>query len=823
MSLAELKALADCFHCGEPVPHGLLLTARVAGEARPMCCHGCAAVAEAIEAAGLSDFYRQRSALGARAAPPPLQVESSLGLYDDPRFTAGHLQSVGPHAVEVALLLEGVTCQACVWLNERRLAALSGVQEVVANYSTRRLRVRFDPGQVALSKLLQTVAELGYRAAPYEATRAAAEHRIERQRSLMRVGIAGLCSMQVMMVAFALYTQDDLGRDWTRFFNGVSLLLCAPVVGWCAWPFHAGAWRDLRGGRLGMDVPVSLGILAAFAGSLHGAWTGGEVWWDSATMFVFLLLSGRHVELVARHAAESTALELTRMTPALAHRLEPAAGSWREEDVPVAALAQGDRIRVRPGELIPADATVLSGRSSVEQALLTGESMPVARGPGDAVTGGTLNLESPLELRVDAVGEETLLAGLRRLLERAQSGKSRITELADRWAGWFIAAVLLLSALVAMLGLAAGDPTTLARTIAILVATCPCALSLATPATVIAVSSRWLRLGLLATRAHAVETFARATHIVFDKTGTLTEGSPRLLAVRPRTGLSGDEALAMAAALAAHSEHPLSRALVAAAPAGPRLLATDVQSTPGLGLVGIIGNTRLALGAPGFAAGQFGRPPVTTTDSHTVAVLADTSGELARFSFADTLRSGAAELVAELERRGVLVLMLTGDGPGPAAEIAGLTGIRDWQASLRPEDKLAHVRRLLDSGAVVAMVGDGLNDAPVLAAASVSIAMGQGTPLARSAADAVFMGQDLQPLSECHRVARHGLAVIRQNLAWAVVWNLAVLPAAAGGVLSAWVAALGMSLSSALVILNAARLVRAPGAPALPRYARGPG
>jgi Cu2+-exporting ATPase len=801
-----------------------------------MCCHGCAAVAEAIEAAGLADFYRQRASVGALPVGPPLPPGFDLGVYDDPRLWPGFVQGGEGAPAEVSLLLEGVTCQACVWLNERRLMRLPGVSSVQANYATRRLRVAFDPAAVPLSRLLATVAELGYRATPFDEQRALGALARERRSSLIRVGLAGLFSSQVMMLAFALYTQGELAPADTDFFNAVSALLTLPVVTWCAWPFYAGALRDLRSGRLGMDVPVALGVLAAFGGSVHAALAGGEVWWDSATMFVFLLLTGRHLELLARSGAESASLELARMTPAVAHRI-PSAPDAAEEDVPVASLASGDRLRVRPGETIPVDGTVLDGRSSVEQALLTGESTPLARGPGDAVIGGTQNLEGPLVIRVDAVGEATLLAGLGRLLERAQGGKSRVTELADRYAGWFIAGVLLLAGGVLAHGLASGSDSALARTIAVLVATCPCALSLATPATVVAATTRWFRLGLLATRPHAVEALGRAQHFVFDKTGTLTEGRPALGSARLHGELDAPAALALAASLAEGSEHPLARALVAAAGPGARPLAEALESVPGGGLAATVAGRRVVLGSPAFVGTRLGitPPPDACEPGDTPVLLADLDGPIATFGLRDRIRPGAETLVRGLRAQGCRVTLLTGDAEPPAQAVAARLGIDAVEAGLSPAGKLARMQAFTAGGATVAMVGDGVNDAPVLAAATVSVAMGQGTALARSAADAIFLGSDLTRLLEARATARRALAVIRENLFWALAWNVGVLPAAAGGWLSAWLAALGMSGSSLLVVLNALRVAGSgPGtapqggeapaplrgvAPALPRRA----
>jgi Cu2+-exporting ATPase len=615
-----------------------------------------------------------------------------------------------------------------------------------------------------------------------------------------------------MTLSEALYLGDGpvTENEFRPFFNWVSLLLTSPVLLYSAQPFFRGAWNDLRHGRAGMDVPVTLGIVTAFLASLWATFTGeGVTYYDSVTMFVFFLLGGRYLELMARKRAAEVSENLVQALPAMATRLSE--GARQEELVPVAELEPDDRVLVRPGENIPADGMVLEGRSSVDESLLTGESLPLPKTVGAAVIGGSINIESPLIVRVDKVGQDTALSSILRLLDRAQTEKPRLAQLADRLAGWFVAAVLVLAAATALYWWRHDITQWLPATIAVLVVTCPCALSLATPAALTAATGSLTRLGLLATRGHALETLARATHFVFDKTGTLTLGRPRLLATHTFASLAAAECLQCAAALEQHSEHPIAQALLAAAVTGA---ARDVINTPGAGIRGTINGEGFYLGTPQFIDEQTGKAPAPGVlvdlrrDGATVILLATRTQLCAAFVLADALRPGAAALIRGLKQQGKKVILLTGDHEQAAQRVARELGIDEVGFDLKPADKLARVKALQQQGAVVAMIGDGINDAPVLAAAQVSIAMGRATHIAAASADMVLLSQHLPHLLDGIHTAQRTLGIIRQNLAWALAYNLLAVPAAALGYVAPWLAALGMSLSSLLVVANALRLVR---------------
>jgi Cu2+-exporting ATPase len=781
------------------------------GERRPMCCKGCEAVAQAIIDSGLGDYYRHRTQVASTGRDAVPDFLRQVSLYDNPEVQKSFVRVEDANVREAALILEGVTCAACVWLNERHIARLPGVLTVQINYTTHRARVRWDESRIHLSDILRAVSDIGYLAHPYDPGRSQQLLEKERKQQLRYLGVSGVLGMQVMMIAWALY-HGNVEAEFRTFFHWVSLLLTIPVLTYAAQPFFKAAWRDVKHRQAGMDVPVALGITLAFAGSVWVTLYGGEhVYYESVTMFVFLLLTGRYFEFGARKRAAEAAEALVHLAPVMATRLTADGG---EEVIPAVELNVGDRVLIRPGESVPADGVVMAGASSTNEALLTGESLPIAKIAGSRLIAGSINIESVLQMQVKHIGQDTVLSGVLRLLERAQTEKPAITQLADRAAAWFVAAVLVLATGVALFWWQQDPALWLPITVSVLVVTCPCALSLATPTAISAASGHLLRLGLLTTRGHALETLARATHFVFDKTGTLTAGRLTLREVHTLGSLARERCLTLAAALERHSEHPIARTLLTAAPAGPAALATEVENVPGGGLSGLIGNMRYFIGTDRFVTERTGlaidaaRRAHAQTGGNTVVWLADDRQLLAAFALGDELRAGARDLINELRRRGKTVWLLTGDNAPAAARVAQAVGITQVAAGLKPEDKLARVKTLQQEGAVVAMIGDGVNDAPVLAAAQVSVAMGGGTAVALASADMILLSDRLPHLTEGLYVARKTVAIIRENLGWAIGYNIIALPAAAMGWVPPWLAALGMSASSLLVVANALRLYR---------------
>jgi Cu2+-exporting ATPase len=805
------------------VPDGAHYPIQFEGQTKAACCRGCQAVAQTIIDSGQGAYYTHRTALPATAREAEAEL-AQLGLYDLPEIQESFVRAESENIREAALILENIVCAACIWLNERHIAGLPGVLSVEINYATRRARVRWDNSRIQLSAILKAVSDIGYIAHPFDPGRSDDIHKRERNAAIKRLAIAGLGMMQVMMYALPAYTATDMTDEIRLLMRWASLILTIPVVGYSAWPFFIGAWRDFKRRTLGMDVPVALGVGTAFVASVYSTFSGeGEVYYDSVTMFIFLLLTGRFLEMNARRRAGAAVEELVKLIPAATTRL-PNWPARDEEQVPVARLAVGDHVLVRPGETLPADGVVVEGDSAVSEAMLTGESLPVSKRAAAKVVGGSLNQASPLVVRVERLGADTRLASIVRLLDRAQSEKPRIGQLADRAAAWFVGLLLLITVVVGLAWYAIDPSKVLWIVVSILVVTCPCALGLATPAALTTATGRLTRLGLLTTRGHALETLARATDLVFDKTGTLTHGRLSVRRVVPLSGHSESEVSVLAAALEAGSEHPIAKALREAG--NPSIAASDVRNTPGRGVEGTIAGRAYRLGSPRFAARSETPPAPPATDGgeypegheHSTSghehpegheswvALADESGLIAWFALADTPRADAAAALAALQKQGLHLHLVSGDAESAVKAVAQQLGIADWHAGALPEDKLAYVKTLQQQGRIVAMVGDGINDAPVLAGAQVSIAMGEGADVAQAAADMVMLGSRLATLSEGVALARKTQRIIRENLGWALGYNLIAIPAAALGYVTPWIAGIGMSASSLLVVLNALRL-----------------
>ena len=807
-------SLSSCYHCGLPIPDDIELSVRITGEVRSVCCYGCQAVAQSIVDNGLEDYYRSRDALPESPREAMPAVLDQLALYDHAEFQKSFVKELGESEREASLLLEGITCAACIWLNEQHVGRLPGVTAVDINYATRRARVRWDESRIKLSDILAAIAAIGYRAYPYDAAKNEEISRKERRDALWRLWVAGFGMMQVMMYAYPVYIADgDMAPDIESLMRWASLLLTLPVVFYSSAPFFKNAWRDIKLRRVGMDVPVALGVGAAFLASCWATFVqAGEVYFDSVTMFVFFLLGGRFLEMTARQKAVSVTEALAKLLPAFAQKMRAFPADRSVEQCVVADLRAGDHVLVRAGDIVPADGCVIEGRSCANESLLTGESKPVTKMPGDPVTGGSINAESPLVVRVEQVGEGTRLSAIIQLMERAAAEKPKIVEMADRVASYFVAALLAVAILVAIAWYVIDPSRALWITVSVLVVTCPCALSLATPIALTVASGALAKDGLLVTRGHAIETLARATHFVFDKTGTLTTGQMHLVDVLPTADLGREECLALAAALEEASEHPLAGALKRAAKGGQRA-TINARSEPGQGVEAEVDGRRYRIGRPDYALTFSGaRLPETAGDwlqsGDTVVVLGGEVGCLALFRIGDEVRQESARLVAELRGQGRHVVLLTGDAESVALRVAATLGVNDVRAGVTPQGKHECVKALQAQGAVVAMVGDGVNDAPVLAQAQVSIAMGGGAQLARTQSDFVLLSENLDHLRRGVRRAQRSLSIIRQNLWWSFAYNFVALPLAIAGYVTPWLAGIGMSASSLLVVLNSLRIQR---------------
>ena len=790
-------AVPCCFHCGAAVLEAHRWRSPVLGAEREFCCAGCQAVARTIVAGGFEKYYETRSAAGPQPQDlPPAEI------YDDPAAQQQFAVRTGEHRRSATLILDRIRCAACLWLNEQWLRCLPGLTRVDVNYATHRAQVEWDERATRLSRILEAVRAIGYDAYPFDPQRQAGLERAARRAALWRLFVAGFGAMQVMMYAIPAYLDDGgtLPPESAQMLRWASLVLTLPVILFSCGPFFSAAWRDLRLRRIGLDTPIALGIAAGFGASVWATLTAsGEVYFDSISMLVFLLLGARYAELLARGRAARGLDRLSRWMPSFALRLDGEA----TEKVAAHALAVGDRVVVPAGERVPADGVVERGCSSVDESLLTGESAPVAKAAGATLTGGSVNVEQPLVMRVTRVGAETAAASIVRLVERAAAAKPALVAGADRIAH-VLTYVVIGVALLAYLG--SRDPWI---AVAVLVVTCPCALALAAPIALTAAAARLLERGVALTRSGALEALSRASDIVLDKTGTLSSGKLTLAHTEVLGELDAPGCLALARALEASSRHPIARAFGAGAHAAP---VKELVNYPGHGVQALVAGRRVRIGKAAFCA-ELAGSPARHDDLRSSAYLAGESGWLARFVLEDTLRGDAVSLVHELRAAGLRVHLVSGDEPRAVAALARTLGIASHAGGATPQDKFAFVERLQAEGRVVAMLGDGLNDAPVLARADVSIAMGGGSEIAQLRSDLVLLGERLAAVPEALAGARRAMRVIRQNFGWALAYNALALPAAAAGWVGPWEAAVGMAASSFIVVLNALRLAARGGDP----------
>ncbi len=806
-----------CWHCGEPLPREPQF-ARIGTASHAVCCPGCRAAAEWIAALGLADYYRLRE----RAAqhPPDLaEARRTASAFARPELARHVVRALPDGTNEAVVLVDGLRCSACTWLIERGVGSMAGIAALAVNAGACRARVTFDPAIVSLSGIVERFARLGYRALPLDAAALDDARRRESRAAMKRLAVAGFGAMQAMMYASALYfgAFDGIDASTRELFRWLSFAVATPVVAYAGAPFFEGAWRLLRARTLGMDVPVALAIALIYAGSMVELMRGtGEVYFESVSMFVFFLLLGRYLEMRARHGAGDLTDALARSVPQVAARIEPDGSTV---DVGVFELCAGDRVAVAAGAAIPADGALESARCRVDESLLTGESTPVARCRGDALHAGSVVTDAAVVVRVERAGADTTLSSIVALASRAASERPRLARAGDRAAAGFVARVMLLAAATAI-GWQFVEPSrAFAAAVAVLVVSCPCAFALAVPAAITRALTVLARHGVLVAKPDALEALAGATQVVFDKTGTLTEPALALDRVECAAGTTREEALAWAAALARTSVHPVARAIVAAAPAtvsNGTLEVEDATVEAGGGVAGRIGTTRLRLGHAAWALQDCTSAPGAPEADDDAVVLAGPQGVVARLEVRERLREGAGEAVGRLRAAGLRVVLLSGDAPGRVEAAAAALGIDAWQARTSPAGKLAWLREARAGGARVVVVGDGINDAPVLAGADVAVAMASGTAIAQASSDLVLVGDRPAALADAHALARATMATLRQNQRWALCYNLAVVPLAALGFVPPWLAALGMSASSLVVVLNALRLGRSRGGASAP-------
>jgi len=712
-------------------------------------------------------------------------------------------------------------CAACNQIIEFRLKKLSGVRKCTINVTTHTADISWTPKEISLPEIIESISSLGYGALPLGSAGELINR--EHKMSVWRLFVAGFAMMQVMMYALPAYLEPipqidgDLTPDIDRLLKIASLAITLPVVIFSSWPFFQAAIRDIRNRNVGMDIPVSVGIIVTFIASVWATFAGGAVYYDSLIMFVFLLLAARLIQSRVHNKSTSALRVLTQLLPLQAERLPDYPANMRAEQINASQLLVGDTVFVQPGSQIPVDGIVISGTSECDESLMTGESRAVSKSAGASLIGGSQNLNRPLIMRAVRVGDDTQLSSLVRMMESAASEKPPLVQLADRYASLFLTVILLLAIASGIVWWQIDAARAVWIAVTVMVITCPCALSLATPGVMSAAIGQMAKQGVLIARGRAIETLARATHFVFDKTGTLTQGRLKLvqmLVIRNDTLFNVQSVRALAADITAGSNHPVARALFTAFSAQSLSIGQiithydDVNEIPGLGIEVRHQGLHYRLGSIAFVRELHGADfeiPVHLAGK-TLSVLGDKHGYIALFALEDTLRNDAKYLIDFLQQQGKTVLLLSGDRSDVVSKAAAELGISTALGNLSPEAKHDTVKHLQQQGAIVAMVGDGMNDGPVLSLADVSIAMGQGAPISQARSDMVLISNDLRDLVYAVQTTSKSLSLIRQNLAWALLYNVIAIPAAMAGILAPWHAAIGMSLSSIIVVVNSLRI-----------------
>jgi Cu2+-exporting ATPase len=796
----DTETAIDCYHCGEPVPGNSSFVVTIEGSERTMCCPGCQAVAQLIAGSGLDSFYRLRTGFSQR--PEAQDSAASYAVYDlvDNQFDFVEYLDNGNRRAR--LLLGGVNCAACTWLIETALLRHPAIDLCNVNLSQQTLTVEWDPSGLALSQLFLELQELGYEPHPWQARKGAELIQQEQRRSLRELAVAGLAMMQVGMFAIALHAGDLQGieLEYRSLLRWVSLIIASVVVFYSASSFFRNAWNNLKQMRLVMDVPVALAIGLAYSASAYATVANqGQVYFDSVAMFTFFLLLGRFLERRVRQRELLRQTDLQSLLPATCRRLD--SGQWRT--VVSREVAAGDILSVDSGCVVPADGIITEGSGSVDEAAFTGENLPRPVSAGDPLTAGTLLVDGSARLRADGAIKDSRMAAMLKVMSLAEQQKPGFARLADRVAAWFVAAVLLVASGVAVYWLLHDPQQALWISLSVLVVSCPCALALATPAALTNAVSALRRRGVLLSGDNTLEQLNKCGLALFDKTGTLTIGKLERRAVAVLGDLSESRCLEIAAGLEQHSNHPIASAF---SDIDCKVTLEQVKNLPGQGVSGTLDDKQYAIGNSAFATTfnpQLEDPP--TTSGHWIALTSRTQ-TLAWIHLGDQVRPEAATVVSALQSRGFRVELLSGDSSSQAPELALELGMDACHSGCSPQQKLDYIQRRQSEGERVVMVGDGLNDAPVLAAADCSFAVNNATDLAKSRADAIVLKQDLFALVQTLEMARRCRHIIIQNMIWALGYNSLALPLAAAGMIPPWAAAIGMSLSSLLVVGNSMRL-----------------
>lgn len=813
MNQQSIYSTCNCFHCALPVTAGANYHALLDGAERAFCCFGCQSVCSAIFEAGLQGYY-QRTPDGVLLAPPP-EPPKDIEIYDLDEVQQEFITSSGDLR-DIHLLVEGIHCPACVWLIERVLQREPGVQSANVNLAAKRIHLRWDSKLNKLSHLIRALAKIGYSAVPYDPENAEGVIKKANRSMLFRLFFSGFTMMNLIWISIALYSGADKG-EFREFFHWMGFALATPTLLYAGYPFYRGAIGGLRVRRLTMDLPIAIGLSVTYAYSTYITVTAnkiGTVYFDTVTNLIFVILIGRYLEGMFRHQALSATKRLMELQPRVATVIQ----DGQEQITPTRGVKPGDHVLIKPGCKVPVDGIVLEGKSAVNESMLSGESAPVGKSAGAKVSAGTMNTNGALLVEVSSTLQNTTLAKIIRLVEEAQSSKAPIQRLADTIVPWFVLVTLICASLTFFIWHNKSFEIALMAATSVLIITCPCALGLATPMSIAVASGLGAKHGILVRNGLVLETLSKVNHFVFDKTGTLTEGKMGVAHILTAPNFAANDMLRSAAAVERYSEHSIAKAIITEAEAH-QLNYRDVtvqgfHAAAGLGVQANVNGESVLLGSAAWLirsgikldAKLLAQAHQLEAQAMSCVHCALGDAHVAVFALADRLRDDAQQLVNELRAAGIGMTLLSGDRKAVAEAIALQLGGMEVIAQVLPQDKDRVIQRLQQDGKVVAMVGDGINDAPALIRADVGIALGSGTDVSLESADIVLMHSGLDKVRLATLLSRRTLLSIKQNIGLSFVYNAIMVPLAMMAKINPLTAAITMPISSLVVIGNAARI-----------------
>ncbi|HFL8824289.1 MAG TPA: heavy metal translocating P-type ATPase [Candidatus Azoamicus sp. OHIO1] len=801
----------NCFHCGLLIKSDCEFKIEINKVLRFMCCPGCLAVAEFILENNLNEYYSYREKPSPSIKESYFEDLKSFDIHDESEIQKDFINIKNNKIASVILLIDGISCAACTWLIERHLKNIRGIKIISLNLITRKAKIEWYIEELTLNLILKEIKKIGYSASPYTLKKQEKQYTEESKRLLKKLIVAGIGMMQVMMLAIALYMgkKMDMIESYKIFIRWISLIITTPILIYSAENIFYNAYKNLKMATLGMDVPIALSLLIAYFSSIYNMqYNLDHVYFDSISMFIFFLLIAKFLEMRARHNSSKIIHSLQKLSTGTATLINNINHINKQKKIKIDHLKYGDFILVKPGEIIPLDGIIKDGNGVIDESMLTGESKPVYKKSGMNVIGGTNNIDNILIIKVTKTKKKSKIASIIELLEQANLARPKITNTINKIAKYFVLATLSITTFVTIIWIYFGKDNILEITLSMLVVTCPCALSLATPMAITSCTNLLAKSGFLITKEHVLETLNNITDVVFDKTGTLTINNFYLKNIIVNN-ISIHESFSIALALEKNSHHPIAKAFTrhTLVKNSSNFLQKNVKNFPNQGIQGEINGQEYRIGKLQFIKDWITNKEINIIGKNGIwIVLANKNEILTWFNLTNPIRKQAYKCINELKLLGVNLHILSGDSSNDVEKVSRKLRINNTKKNFTVEDKVLYIKKLQNIGLIVMMVGDGINDAPALNISHVSTSMGSGTDLAKINSDSVLLNNNLSIISDAIKNAKKTTNVIVQNIIWALAYNTVGLVTAGLGLIEPYYAAIGMSMSSLLVIFNSKKL-----------------